>query len=149
MSWKTLDENIKEHIVSKCAGSSMQLLQQLIDEYNFWYYTDFDDSFPVLDCIGSYKFRLSFVMADSSNREKFDMLRELTNSNLDERIFDHAILLKTLYGDIYIVSNPYADDEYLNATLNKYFGTNRYTVLGKDRSYYNPNNTNIFLVKLS
>ncbi len=153
MGWKVLNDDSKKKICSKCRYSSMELLENLIDEYGFYYYSSFDNTFPILSILGSYKFKLSFAMEDSDNKEKFRLgneLRSTGNLNIDNEVFDHAILLKTqFYNDVYIVSNPYLENEKLNEILGFYVGKKRYSILGKEYSYYYPNKTNIFLLKIS
>lgn len=151
MGWKKLNNEIKKNICSRCAYSSMELLENLISEYNFYYYSRFDDTFPILDMLGSYNFKLQYVMEDCCSKDKAYLQGklQLKNFDTDKEVFDHAILLKNLFGNVYIVANPYLDDNRLDKTLNAYVGTCRYSILGKERSYYNPNKTNLFLLKIS
>lgn len=151
MGWKTLNDEIKKNICSRCAYSSMELLEELINEYNFFYYTRFDDYFPILDMLGSYKFKLQYVMEDCCSKDKAYLQGQLQSQgfDIDREVFDHAILMKTLFNDVYIISNPYLNDDSLRDILSAYVGTCRYSILGKERSYYNPNKTNIFLLKIS
>ncbi len=121
MSWKQLSDANKKIICSKCAYCSMELLDELIEEYNLYYY---DEDF-----------------------QKIPLLKNLEKA-IPEQIFDHALLMKTIYGETYLFSNPYYDDEDITKVLSKYLGSEVFKVLGKDRSYYSPNSTNLFVIDL-
>lgn len=123
LSWKRLDEKNKESICSKCEYSSMALLDKLIEEYGFYNYSD--DNYRELPII------------------------ENIDDEITERIFDHAITMANFSGDMYLVSTPYYDSEHITEVLSEYIGTKVFKVLGKDRSYYYPNNTNLFVINLN
>lgn len=121
MSWKQLSNDNKIAICSKSAYCSMELLDELIEEYDLYYYdTDY---------------------------KRVPVVKNLENI-IPEQIFDHAILAKTIYGDTYLFSNPYFDDKTITKALGAYLGSKTFKVLGKDRSYYYPNTTNLFVIDL-
>ena len=71
-------------------------------------------------------------------------------------LIDHACFLKSGNGDVYLVSNPYLTEEEIDAKMKKlYEGDNGkfyenlgYKVFGKDKTYWNLNNTNLVVFYL-
>ncbi len=124
MSWKELNNKNRKEICSKCAYCSRELLDKLIKEYDFFSYNE-------------------------------DYLIEPLARRLDNEIFepiiDHAFLMKNVYGETYLVSNPYYDDETIIKVLSKCIAYNddNFRILGKERSYYNPNSTNLLLINVT
>jgi hypothetical protein len=122
MGWKQLNDKNMTEICSRCAYCSRELLDDLIQEYALFYY---DDDYT-----------------------RVPLLRNLKDA-IPEHIFDHALLMKSISGEQYLVSNPYCDDETITKALGEYLGTKVFKVLGMHRSYYNPNSTNLFLIDLT
>ena len=71
-------------------------------------------------------------------------------------LIDHACFFKSGNGDVYLVSNPYLTEEEIDEKMKKlYEGDNGkfyenlgYKVLGKDKTYWNLNNTNLVVFYL-
>lgn len=94
MVWETLNDAIKKSICFRYAYSSMDLLQELIKEYNFISYARFDDYFSILDMLGSYKFKLQYAMDDCFSKGKSYLKGQLQGFGIDREVFNHAILMK-------------------------------------------------------
>lgn len=117
-------------------------LKWLIEKYNFVEYHGYNSGYLIMDILTNGKFYNGIERKVKYGAE---------DARLTHPLIDHALFFRDKNGKVFLVSNPYLNNDEIEKTLSelkgdlnneKYF-TLFYDILGKNMSYHNIGETNL------
>lgn len=158
--WKKLSKKEKENIITKEGALKLDkiklnLLNKLIDRYDLVDYSYWDSGSPIMYALEYGNFKLFYGNPYYRKSKKYGIEN---HPKFRHPLMDHILAFRDINKKMYIVSNPYLTDDEIREMFDEKDWRNtywhgdysklKYEVLGKENSYYNPNETNLLVLSI-
>lgn len=157
MLWDSLSESsyldaISARYMSDNIKVRLENIKNIVEELNLVYYAGFGDRFILgvlstgdLDENGGNPIKSADYFF-----ERYGVASGRNNKIFRIPLMDHSMFFKGGDGKTYLVSNPYLSTEEITEYMNRLYNSDegeiyknlKYIVLGKEKSFWNPGNTN-------
>ena len=155
LTHKNMEKLLKDR-GSEDMDSKISNLKTLMGKYNWVeYYDGSYGSVPLMALLQTGSFFISREDPCVDNVKFYEKYGLTESPVFKHPLMDHVICFKDNTGKVYVVSQPYLQDEEIEACMKKLpskksvtygdYTSLEYEVLGKDSSFYNKGNTNVVI----